>query len=499
MAFSHVYNFLNKKLSVLFSTNEFATAVTDLIPSSAAHILVTYAELAALKASSSLIVDQEYQITDYATTYIMPVALTPYVGATEAIVVTAISSNSFSEEAYSLSYPQDILYYSFTNSIVTTTLKGFIYRRIDNINNVSVPFDFRNVKFRRYKVDLTSAGMTNDYFSWSNAVFTISYNIATNAAFSFTPDALDFVDYLAIPTTAKNVNIANNYQVAAGGTWSPAYYNFVFNSTAINNIELGDYSFNFTVKATSITYIIGGNLNTAIWLTDGIYSQWIKKGAYEALQNALIYYTTGASCQNINFDNCTGLYLKGQRFDRSKFTNCINFSNIINRGRDGRFSYLNNFGIGTGSDTIEGVSIESMGGNSISGYGGYNLNVYTGADLGLTGTSYLTMGNGFSNLPISYVITGLTTLVYTATRDLVGKAILTSTNATENINAFTNTPRSQNWRVYPASGLTLTITASATIKLGNGVATIVLNGTNGDYAEFKGNGTVGYLVNHKIY
>ena len=99
---------------------------------------------------------------DYQTIHIIPNTSAINVGATEPIIITATSSSTIDCIVQSLSYPKDIIYYSITNnnSIVNGSTKGYIYRRIDTVQNNDLPFDFREVKFRRWQLNVTTQDAT---------------------------------------------------------------------------------------------------------------------------------------------------------------------------------------------------------------------------------------------------------------------------------------------------------------------------------------------------
>lgn len=121
---------------------------------------VTYAELAALIAGADLIAGRKYLITDYQTVHTIPGTADTNTGSIEPLIVTASYNNQLSPIAISTSYPQDIVYYNYSNAdtnVVNGATKGFIYRRIDTDHNVDVPFDYKAVKFRRWKLNVSAA------------------------------------------------------------------------------------------------------------------------------------------------------------------------------------------------------------------------------------------------------------------------------------------------------------------------------------------------------
>jgi hypothetical protein len=163
---------------------EIATSInqlSSLTGSSGGAINVTYAELVSLINISGLTINQTYKLTDYRTVHYMfdyNVRLNEInTGELEPLLLTAISTNSLSQIAKSTLYPQDIINYDWksdywiqdiafataenisgttmspdlTNVTLIPNYKGVIYRREDTKNNVILGYDFRHVKFRRWK------------------------------------------------------------------------------------------------------------------------------------------------------------------------------------------------------------------------------------------------------------------------------------------------------------------------------------------------------------
>jgi len=122
-------------------------------------ISVTYGELLDLISTNSLIPGQQYEISNYRTTYYMPNTNPPELIAcdVEPLIVQASSTNSLFAEARSASYPKDIIYYDIENNqtYCTGSSRGYIYRRIDTKYNNDIGMDFRNVKFRRWQLNIT--------------------------------------------------------------------------------------------------------------------------------------------------------------------------------------------------------------------------------------------------------------------------------------------------------------------------------------------------------
>lgn len=125
-------------------------------------ISVTYSALASLIAAGSLVQGQKYLINDYRTVHQIPNTTDINTGDLEPLIVTAATSNTLSPVAISTTFPKDIIWYNFEqdSTKVTGSTKGFIYRRIDTVQNNDIPFDFRNVKFRRWQINVTTQDAT---------------------------------------------------------------------------------------------------------------------------------------------------------------------------------------------------------------------------------------------------------------------------------------------------------------------------------------------------
>jgi hypothetical protein len=115
----------------------------------------THAELTTLKGSSSLVAGQQYLITDFQTIHVIPNTAVVHTGATENIIVTALTDSEFSKIAYTPDFPNDILEYDFDDVLAengTTPRNGWITRRQDRKWNIDCDYDFRNVVFRKWSI-----------------------------------------------------------------------------------------------------------------------------------------------------------------------------------------------------------------------------------------------------------------------------------------------------------------------------------------------------------
>jgi hypothetical protein len=123
---------------------------------------ISYSNLVTKISVNGLEIGKKYLITDYTTVYKQPetgnIVTEPVI---EFLVVTALSNSALEPIAYSMDYPNDIIYYDINNDTTKyewadpTNGKGVIYRRID-ANNNDLPYDHTKIKFRRWSIDYDS-------------------------------------------------------------------------------------------------------------------------------------------------------------------------------------------------------------------------------------------------------------------------------------------------------------------------------------------------------
>lgn len=133
-------------------------------------IPITYSQLKNLRDGSKLAPGKFYRITDYVTTTTDPESRS--VGHQFDIIVLALDESHLSEESYAAHHTGDSyfansnldawrLMYCLDNDLIrftwadTTNGRGVIYRMIDEFNN-DVPYDFKNIQFKRYAITADS-------------------------------------------------------------------------------------------------------------------------------------------------------------------------------------------------------------------------------------------------------------------------------------------------------------------------------------------------------
>ena len=147
---------------------------------------ITYAELVALRDSSSLVPGMQYRITDYACTTTQE--NTQSAGHPFDIIVIADSENTLNEEARAIQHEGDTyfadcdlsawkIWYCLDNDNTrfawadSANGKGVIYRMIDEWNN-DVPYDFKNIMFKRdWSVIAPDSGLAGTIYCYTFSVF----------------------------------------------------------------------------------------------------------------------------------------------------------------------------------------------------------------------------------------------------------------------------------------------------------------------------------------
>ena len=147
---------------------------------------ITYAELVALRDSSSLVPGMQYRITDYACTTTQE--NTQSAGHPFDIIVIADSENTLNEKARAIQHEGDTyfadcnlsawkIWYCLDNDNTrfawadSVNGKGVIYWMIDEFNN-DVPYDFKNIQFARdLAVIAPDSGLTGTTYCYTFSVF----------------------------------------------------------------------------------------------------------------------------------------------------------------------------------------------------------------------------------------------------------------------------------------------------------------------------------------
>ena len=130
----------------------------------------TYSTLTGLKATSGLLSGQLYRISDFVLKWnnqSINDSTVKTAASGEPLIVTALSNKQIYHLAQSEIYPQDTIYYNIdasssyswgtiNNNVAIPDFKGWIYRRVDNLLNIDIPYDWRNIRVNCCKPDVSS-------------------------------------------------------------------------------------------------------------------------------------------------------------------------------------------------------------------------------------------------------------------------------------------------------------------------------------------------------
>lgn len=234
-------------------------------------------QLYALVSNEQLIPGASYLITDYRTTYNQPVSNISMQGELEPLVVKAISTSEFDPVAVSTLHPRDIIYYDINSiqSRVPGCSKGYIYRRIDALQNNDLPFDFRQVKFRRWKITsswsfgtIPNGGYASPQAtSWNG--FTVNYSDYDDFHFfAGMIYANSYNNFIA----SSGTNLLENCNCIVGDAFRNNVIGVVFKNNTIGgdfreNSITGDFSENL-IRGQFYRNFISGNFNNNKLNTD---------------------------------------------------------------------------------------------------------------------------------------------------------------------------------------------------------------------------------------
>jgi hypothetical protein len=295
----------------------------------------TYSELQIMVSNNTLIAGVQYILTDYKTKYQQPTTnVIKESSVVESLVLTAINTNRFAIECSSLDYPQDIIYYDFTNNLCedgTTSRNGFILRRNDTKLKINAPNDWRTMLWARYTADSSNylIGTTlTPYSVWTsgNAVMGVLYLSGTNiyvAKNTNTPTSSTDVNvFNLVGNTITNDMIDTKFVGYSNGvklylTKSSSYTEYItFNSINSKNIYIGDYE----------------GLTNNIFYTDVLNFYSENSFLNNTFFCKVTSFTFGNNCSNNVFGSASSVCIN------NSFGNGCNKNNFLH----GSFSYSNN-------------------------------------------------------------------------------------------------------------------------------------------------------------
>ena len=349
----------------------------------------TYDELVTLVSNSELIIGQKYVITDFRTVYRKPNGyevddytviqkwLTdgretdPNPSLVEPLMITAATENKFAAKAISLLYPEDIIYFSFDEDMGSLTkgyemfdnvnTKGFIYRRI-NKNKVDMPYDFRNVKWRRWEVDYTAISVWNT---------TSTYYIGQLVRNSGTANNIIYVATKSVSANQNPTASDSTYWIPLMSVTTSAYLatsNTYDNYGSLNNGWAVVFDRDFGVGYTNVIVPVTGNYRdlSTFSMNNGLSD--ISVDSYRCRNNSVksgynfIFYSNGNNFYYNTIGNNFNSNTIGNNFNSNTIGNNFNSNTIGNN------FYYNTIGNNFNSNTIGNYFYS----NTIGNYFYYN-------------------------------------------------------------------------------------------------------------------------------
>ena len=309
----------------------------------------THDELILIKNDSKLTIGQLYQITDHHTKHLIPYSFPNAIhsGTTEPLIVLATSNSTLNKQAYSVLFPNDIIYYDIADTscedgiwnvvqqkyLNGTTRTGKITYRKDITHNLETHYDWRNVRFRRWKVDCVDwicghLYLQHDVVLDPNGNIYVCKALSCSGIISPSIDTVNWELWLDIITSTAfwgqtpNPNYFNVYGITT--------INLIINNT-VPGIDYNDYyTFTLTNELTNSSGIITDNA----YGTAGIGHNQI---GLECVNSNIIKYSTGIS--NMTYNNI--------------------ILGITPNGNDEYFCYSNKFGSNSFNLTFGGNCINT--------------------------------------------------------------------------------------------------------------------------------------------
>jgi len=375
-----------------------------------------------------------------------------YTGPIEPLLVTASSTNTLKPESYSSLWNQDVIYYDWNNNQdnVPGCTKGYIYRRIDTLQNNDIPFDFRNVKFRRWQIDVTNIWDSVTTYNQNNVVTTdntVIYVCLSNNVINVNPSTdnenvwklFEWNNLSYVSTSSESWNIGNTQILCSTGytdynMWSDwSYYDTSYSNiieildlsdtdlmTGFNNVIFGSY-----FNSNSIGSNFNNNSIGSYFQINSIGSNFQNNSIGSNIYYNLIgsYFNSNSIGSNFNNNSIGSSFLSnsiGSSFNNnsigSNFQSNSIGSNFQNNSIGSSFND-NSIGSNFGPNTIgSNFNINSIGSNfSINSIGSnfYYNSIGSSFQSNLIGSNF-TMNTIASNFTMNTICDGFSGIDFTS-------------------------------------------------------------------------------------
>jgi len=397
----------------------------------------TYSELTGLKATSSLLSGQLYRISDFVLKWnnqsINDQTVKTAVSG-EPLIVAALSNKEIYHIAQSETYPQDTIYYNINasgsyswgtinNNASISDFKGWIYRRVDNLLDIDIPYDWRNITVNCCKPDVSSVPNYSGNYSYTRSDYVKETGNNSNRGKLYYS--------VATGNSGNNLNNTNFWNPVSSFVESGTFFSTDEANTFValyDDVNLGDWRINlpflttsriqqptftstltglgaFTLSNVKNIKIEGGYSNVIIGdsfqnntIGNNFYLNTIGLNFYNnTIENTFVYNNIGATFYGNTI---------GEGFSSNTIGNSFQINNIgisFNANTIGESFFANTMGYAFSSNTIGSSFVYNNIGNIFTANTiGNSFNVNTVANnfnLNTVGTTFNsnTIGNIFQN------------------------------------------------------------------------------------------------------
>ena len=327
----------------------------------------TYSTLTGLKATSGLLSGQLYRISDFVLKWnnqSINDQTVKTAASGEPLIVTALSNNKIHHIAQSEIYPQDTIYYNIdasgsyswgtiNNNAAIPDFKGWIYRRVDNLLNIDIPYDWRNITVNCCKPDVSSVPNYSGNYQYTRLDYVketgnnsnrgkLYYSVVTGNSgnalsnSNFWNPVSDFVESGTFFSTDESYGFRALYD-------DPNLGDFIINLPVLTSSRIQQPTFTSTLTGLG-AFTLNNVKNIKI---EGGYSNVISNGfSYNNIGNTFISNTIGNNFSSNKIGNNFYFNTIGNDFGSNNIGNNFSF-NITSQ----TFSY-NNIGNSFGFNTI---------------------------------------------------------------------------------------------------------------------------------------------------
>jgi len=306
----------------------------------------------------------------------------------EPLIITAAGTNSLETICKSTIYGQDIIYYNIDDNSEGFT-KGKIYRRIDTIQNNDIGTDWRHIKYRRWKLNVTNDWVNGQVYNRGDIVkngtsIYMCYRTTElwNASlYNFIQLGFNNGDYAGMYTNYNNIYLGINIYDSFDDTY--------FSAAALSD----DYR--DTLMFTEYGSAIVNNkfetkyLHNSVFIGNNFYSNTVG--------NNFNSNTVGNNFYSNTVGNDFNLNIVGSYFNSNTVENNFNSNTIGNN------FYFNTVGMSFNSNIIETNFYSNTVGsyfqsNAVSNFFYFNT-VGNSSNYNIIGNNFQsnTMENGFQS------------------------------------------------------------------------------------------------------